>query len=68
VYYLNDRQHGVAASPHARWIDGRRSLRDVAALVEAEDGRRNVEAIVRHAALTALLEAGGMLEVVGRES
>ncbi len=51
MYYLNDHQHGVAASPRASWIDGRRSLHDVADLVEAEDGRRDVEAIVRHAAL-----------------
>lgn len=41
------------------WIDGRRSLLDVADLVDAEAGLRDVEALVRWA---ALLELGGVLE------
>ena len=65
-----DEERAILRRPGARhlttlalyWIDGRRSLHDVADLVEAEDGRRDVEAIVRQA---ALLEAGGILERVG---
>jgi aminopeptidase YwaD len=62
-------ERAILARPGARhtttlalyWIDGRRTLAEVAELVEAESGRRDVEAIVRFA---ALLEEGGVLERV----
>lgn len=68
-----DEERAILRRPGARhlttlalyWIDGRCSLSDVADLVEAEDGRRDVEALVRYAALP---EAGGILEVVGHGS
>ena len=47
------------------WIDGRRTLLEVADLVEAESGLRDLEFLVRY---TALLEGGGALERVGVEA
>jgi hypothetical protein len=43
------------------WIDGRRSLREIADLVECEAGKRNVELVVR---LAGLMERAGLLEQV----
>ena len=65
-----DEERAILRRPGARhfttlalyWIDGRRSLRGVTDLVEAEDDRRDVEVLVRHA---ALLAARGVLERVG---
>jgi hypothetical protein len=62
----------VMARPNARsmltlalyWIDGRRDLGNVAALVEGECGLRDAEALVRWA---ILLEEGGILELVSNE-
>ncbi len=44
------------------WIDGRRTLRDVADLVEAECGLRDTETLVRWA---TLLAEGGLLQDAG---
>lgn len=43
------------------WIDGQRTMQEVADQVEAETGRRDTEALVRY---TALLAKGGLLERV----
>lgn len=64
-----DEERAVLGRPGARtlttlalyWIDGRRTLLDVAELTEAESGLRDVEALVRYA---ALLATGGVLEAV----
>jgi hypothetical protein len=45
------------------WIDGRRTLRDIADHVEAECGLRDVETLVRWA---GLLAEGGILEVASK--
>jgi hypothetical protein len=44
------------------WLDGRRTLLEVADLVEAESGQRDLEALMRFA---ALLESRGVVEAVG---
>ncbi len=52
--------HGLA-DMMIYWIDGRRSLGEVADLVECETGKRDVEFMVR---LAGLLERAGLLESV----
>ena len=68
-----ERERALSGRPGARtlatlalyWIDGRRTLLDVAEQVEMEAGLRDVEFLVRH---TALLEEGGALERVAVEA